>query len=124
MQDDATMTATDGVVIEWAPFRLAPGASEAALLAAAESIQREFLERRPGYVRRELLRGDYGRWVDLIVWRDEASAQAAMQAAESSDSCRAYFGLMTGVDAPDPGSGLLHLRRVRAYEAMAGSEDR
>lgn len=115
MQNDATMTAADTAVIEWAPFRLAPGASEDALIAAAEAIQRGFLERQPGYVRRELLRGDDGRWVDLIVWRDDASAQAAMQAAESSERCAAYFALMTGIDSPDPGSGLLHLRRVREW---------
>lgn len=116
MRNDGATVAADGVVIEWAPFRLAPGVTEAALLEASESIQRDFLERQPGYVRRELLRGDDGRWVDLVVWRDEATAQAAMEAAGTSETCGAYFQLMTGLDSPDPASGLLHLRRVRAYE--------
>ena len=109
------VTPADGAVVEWAPFRLAAGADEAALLAASATLQREFLERQPGYVRRELLRGDDGGWVDVIVWRDDASAAAAMQAAMESTTCRAYFRLMQGGGEMDAGAGVLHLRRVRAY---------
>jgi hypothetical protein len=105
----------DGAVIEWAPFRLADGVTEAALLDASETLQREFLARRPGFVRRELLRGADGGWSDLVVWADQASADAVMSAVGESAACRAYFALMRGADAADPGAGVLHLRRVRSY---------
>ena len=107
--------APDGAVIEWAPFRLGQGVEEADLLAASEVLQREFLRHQPGFVRRELLRGADGQWVDLVVWRDEPSAKAVMDVIGSSAVCHAYFQLMAGGDNMDPASGVLHLHRVRAY---------
>ena len=106
-------------VIEWAPFRLAEGVREDDLLAASEALQRDFLERQPGFVRRELLRGTDGQWVDLVVWRDEQSARAVLEAISSSQACQAYFHLMAGGDNMDPASGVLHLHRVRAYPSPA-----
>lgn len=106
---------SEGAVVEWAPFRLAPGTEEAALLEASEALQRDFLQHQPGFARRELLRGADGQWVDLVVWSDEPSAMAAMSAAGSSPVCQAYFHLMAGGDTMDVGSGVLHLHRVRVY---------
>jgi hypothetical protein len=105
----------DGMVVEWAPFRLAPGAEEAALLEASEILQRDFLQRQPGFVRRELLRGADGQWVDLVVWRDKPSAMLALSAAGSSAACHAYFHLMVGGDTMDASTGVLHLHLVRDY---------
>jgi hypothetical protein len=108
--------AADDAVIELAPFRLRDGVTEAALLAAADAIQRDFLARQPGFVRRDLARGEDGRWADVVYWADGASAAAAMAAAMASPSCGAYFALMLGANGgDDPGEALLHLRRVRAY---------
>ena len=105
----------DGVVIEWAPFRAAAGVSDEAIVAASEALQRDFLRHQPGFVRRELLRGADGQWVDLVQWRDQAAADAVVDAIGSSPACQAYFRLMDGADAADPAAGVLHLRRVRAY---------
>jgi len=102
-------------VVEWAPFRLAPGTDETALLEASEALQRDFLRHQPGFVRRELLRDADGQWVDLVVWKDHPSAMAAMSAAGSSAACHAYFHLMEGGDNMDAGTGVLHLHRVRVY---------
>ena len=105
-----------GEAIELAPFRLRQGVTEDALLAAADAIQRDFLGRQPGFVRRELARGADGRWADVVYWADGAAAEAAMEKAGESAACRAYFELMTGANGgADPGEGLLLLRRVRAY---------
>jgi hypothetical protein len=110
-----TGTVRDGVVVEWAPFRLAAGAEEAALLEASEALQRDFLRHQPGFVRRELLRGADGQWADLVVWTDEPAATAAMRAAASSAVCSAYFHLMAAGDGMDGGTGVVHLHQVRAY---------
>ena len=112
----------DGVVVEWAPFRLAPGTDETTLLAASDTLQRDFLEHQPGFVRRELLRGADDGWVDLVFWADESSARAAMGAAGSSPVCHAYFHLMQGGDTADVGAGVLHLHRIRAYDAAGASD--
>ena len=109
--------AGDGAVIEWAPFRLAAHATEAQLLAASDALQREFLVRQPGFVRRELLKGADGQWADFVVWRDGAAATAAMQAVAASPVCLAYFHLMEGGDDMSAETGVQHLRRVRTYPA-------
>ncbi len=113
----ATATTADGVgaVVEWAPFRLGAGVSEDALLAASESLQRDFLQHQPGFLRRELLRGADGQWVDLVLWRDQGAADAVVAAIGASPACQAYFQLLDGADTADPGAGVLHLRRVRVY---------
>jgi hypothetical protein len=98
-------------VIEWAPFRLLPGTTEQTLLDAADAIQRDFLASQPGLVRRELLRGKDGQWVDLLHWQDDEAARAAMARAAESPVCHRYFALM-GAEA---GEGVLHLTRVREY---------
>jgi hypothetical protein len=114
VRDDNDVT-RDGVVVEWAPFRLAAGIEEATLLEASEALQRDFLQHQEGFMRRELLRGADRGWVDLVFWKDERSAAAAVNAANSSPVCHAYFHLMEGGDGMDAGAGVLHLHRVRVY---------
>ena len=102
------------MVVEWAPFRVAPGVSESAILAESEALQRDFLAGQHGFIRRELLVGPDGQWVDLVYWRDQASADDAMRAASSSPVCARYFQSMVAVDTADSGAGVLHMRRVRS----------
>ena len=105
-----------GAVIEWAPFRLRDGVTEAELLAASDAIQREFLGGQPGFLRRELARGAHGLWVDVVHWADRTAADEAMATAATSAACRTYFELMAGANGgDDPGEGLLLVQRVRAY---------
>ena len=103
------------VVVEWAPFRLAEGVSEEALLKASETLQEAFLANQRGFVRRELLRGTDGQWADLVHWEDEAAANAVFAAAGESAICHEYFRLMAMPEGADPAAGVLHLRRVRTY---------
>src|SRR5687768_13380134 len=113
MHED-TMARDEGVVIEWAPFRLRDGVTDAELMEASAAIQRDFLEARPGFVRRELVRSGDGLWADVVYWTDLAAARDAMDAAASSTTCSRYFHLMVGASgAPDPGDGVTHLRLVR-----------
>jgi hypothetical protein len=108
-------SARDGVVVEWAPFRLATGVTEAALLDAADTLQREFLERQPGFVRRELLHGADGQWADLVVWQDESSAANAMQASTTSSACATFFPMLV-LTTED---GVSHFHRVRTYRPFS-----
>jgi hypothetical protein len=103
------------MVIEWAPFRLREAASEAALLSASESLQRDFLERQPGFVRRELLRGEGRDWVDLLYWESAEALAAAMQRAGQSPVCFAYFQVMEQADHAQPGAGVSQFRLVQTY---------
>lgn len=102
-------------VIEWAPFHLAPGVSEAALLAASKALQEDFLARQPGFVGRELLRGAGGRFVDMVRWGDRASAETAMVHSSRSAACARYFALMVPPDPSAPHAGVEHLEHVAGY---------
>src|SRR5829696_1901722 len=89
------------LVVEWAPFRMANGVSEDELLAASETLQREFLTKQHGFVRRELLRGADGQWADLVHWENEAAANAVFAAAGESAICHEYFRLMAMPEGAD-----------------------
>jgi len=117
MTHDDSARRGDGqsLVVEWAPFRLAPGVDEVALLEASEALQRDFLAQQPGFLRRELLRGPDGQWADLVYWEDEAAATQVIKAVSASPVCHAYFQLMEGADIADAGAGVFHARRVRVY---------
>lgn len=102
--------------IEWAPFTLAAGATEADLLQAAERLQTEFLSRQPGFLRRELLRDERGEWVDLLLWRDAAAHATAMEAAGEHPAARAFFAVLVLAEAPAPG-GLRLFTCVKRWDA-------
>lgn len=103
------------ICIEWAPFALRAGVSETHLLDASEILQREFLDRQPGFVRRELLKADSGQWVDLVVWTSQAAAESAEANAARSHACHGYLGLMAGANSCNPGAGVSHFAQIREY---------
>src|SRR5688500_8767455 len=95
------------LVVEWAPFRLRAGVDEAEFLRASDEFQETFVRRQRGFVRRELLKGTDGQWVDLVVWADQAAADAVMPAAMEEPACHMYFQYMPPFDRNDPGAGVL-----------------
>ncbi len=105
----------DNYVIEWAPFRLAEGVSEAVLLAASEALQTGFISKQKGYVKRELAKTADGQWVDVIHWDSAESAEKAMQNAAENPICFKYFSLLVGPDHNDPSMGVTHLSVVKSY---------
>ncbi len=69
-------------IIESVVLELAAGRSEAEFLAAcAESDT--FLRQQPGFLLRRVVRLDQGRFMDLVEWRSQAEADAAMKASMS-----------------------------------------
>lgn len=101
-------------VVEWAPFSVREGVAEAALIAASEKLQREFLAGQDGFVRRELVKGQGRSYVDLVWWNSMETAEAAMTKVMESAVCREYFALMEPHQA-DAGAGVLHFRSLRTY---------
>lgn len=114
-RQDATGMGGGDVVVEWAPFRLADGVDEAMLLEASGELQRDFLQQQPGFLRRELLRGRDGQWVDLVYWQNDAAVERVMRAVSGSAACHRYFQLMQAADIMEPGAGVQHWHRARSY---------
>lgn len=104
-------------IVETAVIILRSGVSEADLVAASDRFQREFLNDRKGFLRRELLKlAEGGGHMDLIHWADEEAAEAVMAEAATSPACQAYFSIME-MDPANPNEGVRHYRSLAAYEA-------
>jgi hypothetical protein len=103
------------VVVEWAPFQLAPDTTEEQLLRAAHEIQDAFLQQQPGFLRRELLRARDGGFVDVLHWRDQAAVDAAMQIATTHPACARYFACMASAEHDPSANGMLFFERVSFF---------
>ena len=80
-------------VLEGAPFQLKQGFDEATLLQSSERLQRDFLARQDGFLRRELIKGAEGSYIDLIWWDSFTASQDAMKNAAQSTAYRCYLAL-------------------------------
>ncbi|HMV80168.1 MAG TPA: hypothetical protein PK453_08985 [Leptospiraceae bacterium] len=101
-------------VIEWASFELAENTTEAQLLAASDDLQRNFLDKQPGFLKRELLFLSDRKWVDLVHWENGDCSEKAMDSAMQSEACLKYFHLMVPADQQS-GAGVIHLTQKKAY---------
>jgi hypothetical protein len=98
-------------VVEYAPFMLADGASEQALLTASRRVEDEVLSKLPGYRGRILVRKSERAWADLVFWQDQEAAERAVKLAAESSICADYFGLMDMT----AGAGITHFTVVQSY---------
>lgn len=88
-------------VIEWAPFTLKEGIDEAKLLEAADALQKDFLSKQEGFLKRELLKGEGDKWVDILHWSSKEAAEKAMEHVMGSTVCQQYFHCMSNAtEAP------------------------
>jgi len=96
--------------VELVQFRLKPEVSEAAFLEAVADTQ-VVVAQLPGFLHREVLKGDDGLWVDVIHWQTKIEALAAAQAFGTMPEVAA-FGAMI-----DPNQmTMLHLEQARTFE--------
>lgn len=100
--------------LEWAPFTLRGGVSEGALLQASDALQKDFLEKQPGFVRRQLVRAGDRQYVDLVWWSSAEAASTAMAKAADSSACGLYFECMDA-DHANAGAGVTLYEQVRYY---------
>lgn len=83
--------------IESVVVTLAPGRSEEEFLKACAATD-AFLKEQPGFLWRRIVKLDPGRYMDILEWRSQAEADAAMKAS-MEEACMA--DLMRTLD---PGS--------------------
>ena len=79
----------NGLTVELVTFKLNEGADEAAFLQAADAVMAD-IRQLPGYMRRELLKGDDGQWIDVVHWRSRADALAAAELFNTLPSAQAF----------------------------------
>ncbi len=77
------------MVIEVVNLRIRPEVDEARFVAAVgESMA--FLERRPGFLGREIGATAHGEWIDIVRWADLESALAAAAAFTAAPEAEAF----------------------------------
>lgn len=121
LRADSASQVSLSLAIEIAPFTLAEGVVETAMLAASERLEREFLRGTEGYLGRAVSQLAEGRWADIVLWRSPEHAAAVLPKIPESAACAAYFGCMVGADPADPTHGVSIFRAVRRYGALAAA---
>ena len=97
-------------VIEVAIFSPKPGVTDEALVESA-SKSTAFLERTPGFVRRELgVSSEGDRWVDVLHWTDLESALKAAELFLEAPECQDF---VAAIDMEGASMLHLHSRYVR-----------
>lgn len=97
----------DAKVKELVIYKTKPGVDLAVFKRAAKAAEL-FLGRQPGYLGRELLHvEESGQWIDLVHWKDKASAKDAATAAMSAPECGEFFSMIAHETAQ-----MLHAERV------------
>ena len=102
-------------IVELAPFSLAEGVTNDALLSASRRLETEVLTRMDGYIGRVLLQTADSLWADMVFWRTREAAEAMLEVAMESKACRDYFACMADADPSQPGNGVAHYRVIQGY---------
>jgi len=100
-----------GSVVEIAQFTLAAGVNNGDFLQEAEAVQKNFLEKQPGYVDRELLKGGDGQWADILHWNSMEEARKASEALLKDPIAQEFMRKI------DPASvRMLHLMQMKKWK--------
>lgn len=99
--------------VELARIKLAPGRTEAELIAASNQFQR-FLAVQPGFISRHLIRDAAGAYADLVHWSSRDAAEAVGEKIMSSADCQAYFAVMD-FDPANLMDGVSHYDILASY---------
>jgi hypothetical protein len=96
-------------VVELVLARASAGASDADVLALAGALQRQ-VETFPGFLRRRVLHGDDGLWVDVLDWTTLDEALRAAEAIEAQPGIEQQLAVLDMASLR-----MLHLAPVRVY---------
>jgi len=77
--DSACAGGTSPVVAEIVTFKLVDGVSDAEFVEISKASE-DFVSAAPGFISRQLSKGDDGVWTDYVLWQDMDSALAVGKA--------------------------------------------
>lgn len=81
-----------------ATFKLKPGITEEALLAASDDFETGFAQRQEGIIRRDLVRSASGGYGDIVLFESPEAMATVLGAEQSDPVCAAYMTLMEDDD--------------------------
>mgnify|MGYP006142025647 FL=1 len=72
-------------MLEITTFKLKLGVTEKDFEQSARSMQKDFLEKQNGFIKRTLTVSEDSTWTDVVFWNDRQSAERTMKIAETSE---------------------------------------
>ncbi|WP_373523444.1 hypothetical protein [Aquiflexum sp.] len=72
-------------MVEITTFKLNQGVTEKDFGKSALAMQKEFLEKQSGFIKRTLTVSKDNVWTDIVCWRDQQSFETTMKLAETSE---------------------------------------
>jgi hypothetical protein len=78
------------MIVETAWFRTKPGVTEKEFLAASKKAYDGYLAGCSGLLRRELLKGDDGQWVDVVHFKSREDADRAAEGFPKDPSAKEF----------------------------------
>ena len=78
-------------ILELVVFQLAEGVTDDEFLQTVGPVS-EWVRTQPGFISRDLVRGvEADKWVEVVWWESLEQAEAAAEAATTSESCSPMF---------------------------------
>jgi hypothetical protein len=72
-------------MVEITTFKLNQGVSTKDFEKSARSMQKDFLEKQNGFIKRTLTVSEDSIWTDIVFWQDKHNVEEAMKVAETSE---------------------------------------
>ncbi|MCG8493137.1 MAG: hypothetical protein MI743_16065 [Sneathiellales bacterium] len=77
-----------------APFKLAEGINEADFLSASDSFQLDFVDKKPGVLRREVISKGDGTYLDIVQFRSKEDAMKIIEQEKTCSICQRFFSIL------------------------------
>lgn len=80
-----TMEQQTAGMVEITTFKLNQGVTRKDFEISARSMQKDFLEKQNGFIKRTLTVSEDSTWTDVVFWKDQESAEKTMKLSETSE---------------------------------------
>jgi len=102
--------------VQLAPIELKEGIDENKLLETSDVFQVNFVNKQKGIIRRDLLKGKDGNYVDLVFFESKEDADRVAKIEETSQECLEFFKIMKAPDESLPDGGVLSFKHIKTYK--------
>lgn len=82
---EMTMEYQKAGMVEITTFKLYQGVNEKDFEQSARDMQKDFLVKQNGFIKRTLTVSQDSIWTDVVFWKDKQSAEKTMKLAETSE---------------------------------------
>lgn len=101
------------ITVKIIEYGLAPGVSEQKFLETSAALMSEFAKLR-GFIKRELHKGENGRWRDIVYWQSRNDADRSELDIPNIPACAKCIAMMNHADMT-----IAHFEQVQIYDKTA-----